>query len=747
MKERMNLGLLDWIAVRPRTHLMLAIFGLAGMAFAEDFTFNWPQAFPDTGDPITYRDGNGRVRLEITLFYTNKTVSTSSEKKWCVDDIHAYPDEGGKITITGEPMTFVMPKAQSDIYLHTNNCTLEFRNVVSNRTIYVRYSGPVSTTSAINWYGGTSFLTTSWKRIAENANLADYEPITEATQTTPDGSAIESAQWNNRGNTMTPENFVRGPGWAKFQYANHGANVSKTVCVELKQEKDGIYARVPKCWAVWKMSENFRQGTDVDALDIFDNGCGGYKQSWGHFTNVGTGKGYGINRVVLNARPPATVRYGNKTCFTANATAMSGARIEFAGNDTDGRFENQNGFGMIPYELDSQISFVDATAEVSPGNAFNRRGKYVFERTKPGESTVTLSAQTQNAMMSGGRFVVRGTDDGLGRMILKVTNSKTMPVSNNMVRVEKGGELFLDYNTSGVADWAYRIIVCGGGTLRQSGGIQTFIKGCDGNRIVADSGKLYFGCDGTAPYIYHVMLKNGAEMNAGSPNIPVILKGGNGYMIRTCGGSPSTNNVSVEIMSDGNYTITTNVFSVLKTEDGTFAADFVQKADILDYHGSAGYKCARFMKTGDGVMLLEGSFSSKNEAIIEKGTLKFAGNCVWTNIAANVAAPLVLAGGDLAVAEGKAMVVGRLSRLTADAQIVLGSNATLAFQDSSADATGWKPGARLSIVAPEGSYVQFGSGKGGLAQSQITAIRLNGKPVTIGSTGRIVPRGTVFVLR
>ena len=93
------------------------------------------------------------------------------------------------------------------------------------------------------------------------------------------------------------------------------------------------------------------------------------------------------------------------------------------------------------------------------------------------------------------------------------------------------------------------------------------------------------------------------------------------------------------------------------------------------------------------------------------------------------------------------MVVGRLSRLTADAQIVLGSNATLAFQDSSADATGWKPGARLSIVAPEGSYVQFGSGKGGLAQSQITAIRLNGKPVTIGSTGRIVPRGTVFVLR
>ena len=756
MEKQDNKSRWNGTAVRMMP-LFAAFAGWAATAAAENFTFNWSQAFPDNGDTITYRDSGGKKRLEISLFYTNVAVSASSPKNWCVDQIHAYPDEGGTITITGDPMTFILPKAQSNIYLHTNDCRLVFQNIVSNRTTYANYSGPVAA-ATINWYGGSTFLTTNWTCIAENANLANYEPIADAEQTATEGTPTDSTKWHNRNQAFKPENFVRTPDGATFQYVRRRTTLSQVVRIELKQNGNDIYARaLYPAWAVWyDDTDVYLPGSDVDSVDIgggqddtaADNGCGAHKQTWGLFTNTDGKSGYGVNRIVLNTRALATVRYENQAYFWATATAMANARVEFAG-DSEGNLSRYGTTGLTPYQPTAEIAFADVTSDWTVGNnALQRNGSYVFERTKAGESIFCLTGDTRNVMMSDGRFVVRGTEDGTGRMVLKMGHQNQMPSSNNIIRVEKGGELRLAYGGN-IDKTAYRIIVCRGGILRHAGvayALNTTTHGGAGHRVIADGGILEFGSDGGKKYIGHVTLKNGAEMRVGTASALIHAGGGSAKMLRVCGESPSTNTAPVELMGNANYGVTTNVFSVLKTGDGSFPADFVQDGKIADYNSSQ-YARGSFKKTGDGTMLLEGNFTSTNEAIIADGTLLLGGSGTWTNTSAKTAAPLVLSGGTLAVAEGKNMEMGRLSKLTADSGIVLGAGASVSFQGSSADSVGWASGAKLSITAPKGATVRFGLDKGGLTSSQVSAIRLNGRKAIITGNGTITLRGMAVSFR
>ena len=727
-----------------KSKIALWMFMLAGCLQAADFTFNWDKAFPENGEEILFKDAEDRTRVKISLFYTNITSSTSSPKKWCVEHMRVYPDEGGTITFTGEPMTFIMPKNQSRIYFYTNDCRLVFQNVVTNRITEVYHMEP-SAGKSCEWYGGTDFVTQDWKKIMDGANLDDWRPAAECKQTNPGDDSLTKG-WENRGNTLDAFHFVRHGETATFQYHSdlviyNEERYYKVVKMELKNGVDGIYARALNPTYKIIVPEGFESGFDVDTIE-----AGANKKEKHLFVNTdGVMSGYGINRIAfVRETPVATVRYENGVHFYTTVRPHGNVRVEFAGET---RVRDGAAAFQVTESL-AEVAFSDTSSEWSVATGTSGSGRLVFERTVAGDSMVVLTNNKQNVMTSAGEYIIRGTPDGSGKMTLDIASAEQLPRSSNTIRVEHGGILTLSY--SGASDNACRVVVSKGGIFRQKGKLP-FKLGMQ--KIVADGGTLRFRHESSEDvYIYdNVILKNGAVMETASDNKNkyVQLHGTPGNKITVCGNSPSTNNAAISLMSPKD-TVCTNVFHVLKTGDGTFAADLVQNGEIREYQGSSPFGMGHFYKSGNGAMLINAGFAPTNEAIVAGGKLVFGAEASWTNRTdkgANVAAPIALEGTELEVVSGKIMKMGLLSRVEGNAKLTVGAGGAFEFQDSSGCASGWETACKIDLAVSDGGYVKFGDGPTALTDAQCKALRLNGKAATLNSQGIVCGIGFSVIVR
>ena len=726
-----------------KSKIALWVLMFAGCLQAADFTFSWDKAFPDSGDEILFKDGDGRTRVKISLFYTNITSSSSSPKKWCVEHMRVYPDEGGTITFTGKPMTFIMPKNQSRIYFYTNDCRLVFQNVVTNRITEIYHMEPAASRSC-EWYGGKDFVTQEWEKVVDGANLDDWRPAVECKQTNPGDDSLTKG-WENRGNTLNVFHFVRHGETATFQYHSdlviyNGERYYKVVKMELKKGPDGIYARALTPTYKVIVQEGFESGFDVDAIEAGVN-----KKEKHLFVNTdGVMSGYGINRIAfIRESPVATVRYENNAHHYTTVRPHGNVRAEFSG----GTRKRDGASAFQVTESLAEVAFSDTSSEWSVATGTSGSGRLVFERTIEGDSTVVLTNNKQNVMTSTGEYIIRGKSCGSGKMALDIASAEQLPRSNNTIRVEQNGILTLSY--SGASDNKCRIVVSKGGIFRQKGNLPLKLGA---QQIVADGGTLRFKHESSQDvYIYdNVILKNGAIMEASSGGRTYVqLHGTPGNKITVCGDSPSTNNAAISLMSPKNM-VSTNVFHVLKTGDGAFAADLVQNGDIREYQGSAPYGKGHFYKSGNGSMLINAGFASTNEAIVAGGKLVFGAEASWTNTTdkgANVAAPIALEGTELEVVSGKIMKMGRLSRVEGNAKLTVGAGGAFEFQDSSDCATGWDAGATLEIEVADGGCVKFGSNSTALTDAQCAVLRLNGKAATLNNRGEVCGIGFFIIVR
>ena len=731
--------------MKEKIALLLVVLNVALASLAADYTFNWDNAFPDSGADKYFIDENGKTRVRISFLYTNITSSVSSPKQYCIEKMWVYPDEGGDIIFTGEPMTFIMPKNQSRIYFYTNDCRLVFQNVVTNYTTEVYHQQPAASRENREWYGGTKFITQEWQKILDG-DLDDWRPDTECKQTNPGDDLTKG--WENRGNTLNAYNFVRHGDTASFQYHSgltiyNGERYYKVVKMELKKGTDGIYARALKPTYKIIVPEGFESGFDVDEIED-----GERKKEKHLFVNTdGVMSGYGVNRIIFKRETPvATVRYENDTYYSSTVRPHYNVRVEFAG-ETRVRRGNSPFFAKTS-ESSAEIAFADISSEWEVVSATSGSGKLMFERTIEGESEVVLTGDAQNVMTSTGEYIIRGTQDGAGKMTLDIASAKQLPQSNNTIRVEHGGILTLSY--SGASDNACRVVVSKGGIFRQKGKLP-FKLGAQ--KIVADGGTLMFRHESSDDvYIYdNIILKNGAVMEAVSDNKNkyVQLHGTPGNKITVCGNSPSTNNAAISLMSQQNK-VCTNVFHVLKTGDGTFAADLVQNGEIREYQGTSPFGMGHFYKSGNGAMLINAGFAPTNEAIVAGGKLVFGVEASWTNKTdkgANVAAPIALEGTELEVVPGKIMKMGRLSRVEGTAKLTVGAGGAFEFQDSSNCVAGWDAGATLELEVADGGYVKFGSNSSALTDAQCAALRLNGKAATLNNRGEVCGIGFFIMVR
>lgn len=730
--------------MKEKIALLLVVLNVALASLAADYTFNWDNAFPDSGADKYFIDENGKTRVRISFLYTNITSSVSSPKQYCIEKMWVYPDEGGDIIFTGEPMTFIMPKNQSRIYFYTNDCRLVFQNVVTNRITEVYHMEP-SAGKSCEWYGGTDFVTQDWKKIMDGANLDDWRPAAECKQTNPGDDSLTKG-WENRGNTLDPFHFVRHGETATFQYHSdlviyNGERYYKVVKMELKKGDDGIYARALKPTYKIIVPEGFESGFDVDAIE-----AGANKKEKHLFVNTdGVMSGYGVNRIIFKRETPvATVRYENGAHFYTTVRPHGNVRVEFAGETR----VRDGGAAFQVTESLAEVAFSDTSSEWSVATGTSGSGRLVFERTVAGDSKVVLTNNKQNVMTSTGEYIIRGTPDGSGKMTLDIASAEQLPRSNNTIRVEHGGILTLSY--SGASDNACRVVVSKGGIFRQKGKLP-FKLGAQ--KIVADGGTLMFRHESSDDvYIYdNIILKNGAVMEAVSDNKNkyVQLHGTPGNKITVCGNSPSTNNAAISLMSPQNK-VCTNVFHVLKTGDGTFAADLVQNGEIREYQGSSPFGMGHFYKSGNGAMLINAGFAPTNEAIVAGGKLVFGVEASWTNKTdkgANVAAPIALEGTELEVVPGKIMKMGRLSRVEGTAKLTVGAGGAFEFQDSSNCVAGWDAGATLELEVADGGYVKFGSNSSALTDAQCAALRLNGKAATLNNRGEVCGIGFFIMVR
>ena len=171
---------------------------------------------------------------------------------------------------------------------------------------------------------------------------------------------------------------------------------------------------------------------------------------------------------------------------------------------------------------------------------------------------------------------------------------------------------------------------------------------------------------------------------------------------------------------------------------------------IQMHGGSAPYTTNVLRKIGFGTMLLNGAYTVPGTVIIEGGAIKLGGSNLWGDDSYRT--PITLCGGGLAAVAGTSNTLGEMT-LTADSRLTVEEGATMAFADLASVA--WTPGARLDITIPTDAErqllgtVKFGNSRSGLTQSQIGAIRLNGKEAVLAVDGHVTYRytGLIFTVR
>ena len=301
-----------------KRHLLLILASLAAVTLsAADYTCEWTAG----GSPAMALDGKLR-------FTYNKGALTS---------ITAWPDDNGKITITGGMMTFENTSEGCSISNMTDGA-LVFQNVITAGTIRVYGSSPKND---LIYRGGMQFFDTNWKTILANADLMEYN-IPEVIQYADDGAGGTIGLWGNPNNTM----FVgacktnRNTRTISYQYqskplvevcktgsksisAGKEYSLIKVVKMELRQLDNDIQARVSsnEVYSVWSETGNPMQpGFDVEEL-IAQYGTNDIVRAHPLRTTVMQNGSYGINTIRIS-RPLDVIR--SKVRFE-NAVNMTGS--------------------------------------------------------------------------------------------------------------------------------------------------------------------------------------------------------------------------------------------------------------------------------------------------------------------------------------------------------------------------------------------------------------------------------------
>ena len=598
---------------------------------------------------------------------------------------------------------------------------------------------------------GTDYVT-----VLENANLDDYEP-TGIFQDYKDENNSEidltsGQRWLNRGQTLFAYCYVREAGKLSFQYQapmvdKDGRKLVKVIKAELKQVGADIKIRAVGAYSVYSdASAPISPGFDVDALWI---GTDMVEES---LYTGGDTAGYGFNTVALKYIGPTFIMRleGVGTQHINGARPGARARVELA--DVT-KLEQVS----YPGPTGGTIAFYDGSYNdlrwyVNSGNK-SATGTFVYETTKPTSSpAVTNTISTSLEWFGSTPFVVKGIDGY--PMLLNITSAKAFP-TNSTVTVKDGGILKMSgagtFNV-GVKGGACDFVVEKGGLLHQAAN-WTFGKNTD---VTLNGGTLLISSGDSSSLstdLKNLTLRNGAliDVTADRASKPMrIGQLGTGFTWNVGGYAPSTNNVLVQFCSYGANKVSTNTFNVAKTGDGSFDADLVFTRPIQKHGGTATYTINVLRKIGFGTMRLDGAYTVPGTVIIEGGTIKLGASGLWGD--ASYRTPITLCGGGLAAVAGTSNTFGEMT-LAADSRLTVEEGATMAFADLSSVA--WTPGARLDITIPTNAdrellgTVKFGTSKSGLTQSQIGAIRLNGREAVLAGDGHVAYRytGLIFTVR
>ena len=329
-------------------------------------------------------------------------------------------------------------------------------------------------------------------------------------------------------------------------------------------------------------------------------------------------------------------------------------------------------------------------------------GIHMITATFNGESKmgcVTLDG-SMNAMV-GNQLTF---DGGERPLYVKVTSKTAFPSCGNVnVLTNADVKLCADGLTVGlgISDGTSTLKVKRGGILRR-----------DGNGLIAssqqvevDGGTLeHIGAGGI--YLNYLLMKDGARMTSGSTAPRSVLTSINYYNV--VGSEPS----SIEgsgIRPYGNSRVSNartfqiNVNNVTGDEqvDCTLAGIQAPASNYEYYH---------FEKYGDGTLKLEGSGKAvRCQTRLYGGTFLLGASNSMTN-------EFVLAGGGLAVADGKSNALGALTVSNA-CTIAVGEGGALSFESFTAG-EGLQPKA-ITVDAPmTGNVLRFGDGTTPLTSEQ-----------------------------
>ena len=746
MQKMINVGKTRRLSKRPLSivrnvlsaHLALL---LGGAAYATVYTDAWTE----DGQPASSHNGY------ITYAYH----SAGGIQTMTVNP----PADGDEFVFTGGKIKFMDNTAAASVTV-SKKCKVVLQNDawIRNCTMTAPAAPAVVTNHFYRNLVGADYVT-----VLANANLDDYEP-TGIFQDYKDENGLEidstsGQRWLNRAQTLFPHILVREAGRLSFQYQTgaadvkaaedkEGYKVARVIKVEMRQVGADIKMRAVRAYSVYSnASAPVNHGFDVDVL--WDTAEVAEQSLY----TGGDAVGYGVNTVAL--------KYVGDT-FVMRLEGPGTQHVNGARPGTRARFELADVTKLeqvsYPGPTGGTIAFCDGSYNdlkwyVNSGNK-SATGTFVYETTKPTSSpAVTNTISTSLEWFGSTPFVVKGIDGY--PMLLDITSAKAYP-TNSTVTVKDGGILkmssALNFNAGGVKGGACDFVVEKGGLLHQAAN-WTFGKNTD---VTLNGGTLLISSGDSSSLstdLKNLTLRNGAliDVTADRASKPMrIGQLGTGFTWNVGGYAPSTNNVLVQFCSYGANKVSTNTFNVAKTGDGSFDADLVFTKPIQMHGGTVTYTTNVLRKIGFGTMRLNGAYTVPGTVLIEGGAIKLGASDLWGDSSKKT--PIVLCGGTLAAAANTSNGLGRVT-LTADSGLKLEEGACFTCDDLSAVA--WADGAILNVTIPTTSdkvllgSVRFGTSQIGLTESQIQAIRINGKKAMLDRGGWLQYRqiGTRIVIR
>ena len=360
----------------------------------------------------------------------------------------------------------------------------------------------------------------------------------------------------------------------------------------------------------------------------------------------------------------------------------------------------------------------------------------------PGGFTLDFadSVKFQQVTLTGANSMANATMIVSTNVVVNVNNKYAFPNgggafevhSNATLRLNAHGDGNFGYIDNSGKKATYRVLP--GGTIEQNG---KFVFGVYYHNVELDGGKLKLTAvhlgdglpDDASTYLCSMSFRNGARIT-GTRKFRI---GNSSQTWKVSGTSPSyceTGAITVG-WNDNPYKWTLDVEDVT----GNPETDFFLDGDVRPFGGAGNITANADLlnlaieKTGAGTMRCGGVFSGTNRIDAVAGRIVFA-----AANAVNAHMPLTVAGGEVEFSAGASGAFHSLT-LSAGGALVLGDGAALAFGDSSGFP--WVSGARLNVTAGEGASLRFGTSSSALTESQLKAIRLNGKRVEIDEDGWI----------